>query len=251
MRAVPLTDAVVVVAQDVHHLLGLRPLRERREALQARADQGDLRPVALEDSIVAGRDDEVRQLPREEAPQAPEALDLPHLLGDPGLECAVELDELGGLLADGVLVPLDAQQRAHPRQQLGAVEGLGDEVVGARVEGRNLLLLAAGRDHQHREGLGGRVLPQAPAHLVAVHPRHEDVQQHDVGLALGHRAQGLLAGGRRRHLVPLGTEDGLEQPDVGRRVVHHQYPARPGHPPGSQRRRTRSSSSRTWMGFAR
>ena len=55
--------------------------------------------------------------------------------GDPGLEFGVPLGQLVGLPPDGVVVALDPRQRRHPGEQLALVERLGDEVVGARLEG--------------------------------------------------------------------------------------------------------------------
>ena len=63
------------------------------------------------------------------------ALEVVDLLGDPRLELGVPALERDGLLDDGVVEPLDPGQRPHPRHELGLVEGLGDEVVGADLEG--------------------------------------------------------------------------------------------------------------------
>ena len=84
----------------------------------------------------------------------------------------------------------------------------------------------AGGDHDDRQVGGGGIGPQPPAHLVAVHPRHEDVEQDEVGPLLPPCGQRLLARCRRHDGVALGVEHGLQQPDVGRRVVDHQDPGR-------------------------
>ncbi len=71
--------------------------------------------------------------------------------------------------------------------RLGAVDGLGDVVVGAGVEAALALPghhLAGDGDHGQRlEPFDG---PDGPDGLVPVHDRHHDVHQHDVdvGLAL-------------------------------------------------------------------
>ena len=43
--------------------------------------------------------------------------------------------------------------------------------------------------------------PQAPAHLNAIHPRHEDVEHDGVGCPLGQRCEGLFAIRCHLHLV--------------------------------------------------
>ena len=244
-------DAFVELPEHVHHLLRLRALRERREASEAGADQRDLRAVALQDGLIARGDDQVGELSRQEPPQPAQALDRPDLLVHPCLQRPVELGELRGLRSHGVLVALDPQQGADPRQQLGAVEGLGDEVVGSGLERRHLLLLATGGDHQDRERVRGRLGAKAPAHLVAVHPGHQDVEEDDVRLPGGDGLERLRSGGRREHLVPLRAEDGLEQAHVGGGVVHHEDARRRAHVLRSHRRRTRSTSSRVRIGLAR
>ena len=170
----------VVLAEHQHQVLGLDGLGERREAAQVAEHDRDLLPVALEERLVARRHDELGDLRRQEAPQPPRALELGDLLLDALLELAVPRGQLGRLRLDRVVVALDAQQRAHPREQLGLLEGLGDEVVGPGLDRGHLLLLAAGGDHHDRQELGGLVGAQRPADLVAVHPGHDDVEQHEV-----------------------------------------------------------------------
>ncbi len=88
--------------------------------------------------------------------------------------------QLVGLPSDGVVVALDPRQRRHPGQQLALVERLGDEVVGSRLEGAEPLFASAGRDHHDRKEFGRRVGPDPAADLVAVHLRHQDVEQDEV-----------------------------------------------------------------------
>ena len=83
--------------------------------------------------------------------------------------------------------PLDALGRRRIAQDVGEaprqqrpVDGLRNEVGGARLEGaadRDRVLVARHHDDRHR---GKACIGAQPsAHGVSVHPRHIDVQQHD------------------------------------------------------------------------
>ena len=68
-----------------------------------------------------------------------------------------------------------AQQRAHARQHLLEMEGLGDVIVGAGVEALHLVAPAVARgQHQHRHGAPGA--PPGFQHRNAVHFRQADVE---------------------------------------------------------------------------
>ena len=156
----------------------------------------------------------------------------------------------------GVVVPLDPRQRGDPGQQLAAVDRLGQEVVGPRLEGLDLLLVAAGGDHHDRQERRGRVRADPPAHLVAVHARHHDVEQDEVDAALGQRGERLLTGLRAADVVAARGQHRLEQPDVRRLVVDDEHRVvlgriRHGRPPRSRNSRTCSGSARTLIGFSR
>ena len=76
-----------------------------------------------------------------------------------------------------------ADQRAHPRQHLLDVEGLGDIVVGAGVDARHLVApaVARGQDqHRHLAPVAAPVLE----HADAVHLRQADIE-HDGVVGLG------------------------------------------------------------------
>src|SRR6266516_3619474 len=60
----------------------------------------------------------------------------------------VPASQLGGLTFDRVVVPLDPDQGANPGQQLGLVERLVDEVVGAGLDSTDLRVFG-GRPHTH------------------------------------------------------------------------------------------------------
>ena len=84
----------VVLAEHVHHVLGLDGLRKGREATQVGEHDGDLPPVALEEGMVARGHDQVGKLRREEAAQPAEPLQLVDLLLHAPLELLVERRQL-------------------------------------------------------------------------------------------------------------------------------------------------------------
>ena len=144
------------------------------------------------------------------------------LLVDPSLESLVPLGQLGCLGLDGVVVVLDPDERADPGQELLLIEGLPDEVVRVGLEGVHSDLGVARGDHHHRQKPSRRVGPQPPAHLVAVHPGHLDVEEHEVRQVGSHPLERLRprrGGGDR---VAVGAQDGLEETDVPRNVIDHQ-----------------------------
>ena len=80
-----------------------------------------------------------------------------------------------------------AQERAHTGQHFLQMKGLGDIIVGARIEALHLVAPAiARREHEHRHGAAGA----APGfqHRDAVHLRQADVENNGVvGLGLSPR----------------------------------------------------------------
>ena len=89
-----------------------------------------------------------------------------------GVEIGEPLDALGGRRI--------AQDVGEAPGQEGPVDGLRNEVGGARLEGaadRDRVFVARHHDDRHR---GKACIGAQPsAHGVSVHPRHIDVQQHD------------------------------------------------------------------------
>ena len=76
-------------------------------------------------------DDHLGELRGEKPFEPPDPLDLAELGGDPLFQRAVPGGELGRLSLNGVVQPLDAQHRAHPRRQRGMIDGLGQIIVAA------------------------------------------------------------------------------------------------------------------------
>jgi len=66
------------------------------------------------------------------------------------------------------------------------------------------------------------VRPQALQDLEAAHLRHDEVEQHDVGPAVGDQPERLARRGHRHELAIAGLlEEGLQDLDVERLVVDH------------------------------
>ena len=120
----------------------------------------------------------------------------------------------------GGLGPADGG--AQPGQQLVHAEGLGDVVVGARVERLDLLVGGVpGRQHQDRHpGPAAQPLD----HLDAVHVGQAQVEDDHVGVAGGGELEGGGAVGGRVDLVLACLEVDHEGAHDLRLVVDHQHP---------------------------
>ena len=104
-----------------------------------------------------------------------------------------------------------AQQRPDPRQQLLALEGLDQVVVGAAVEAVDAVLgLGPGGQHQDRHVAVGA---QAPADLDAVEPGQAEVEDDQVGDEAGGDVERLDAVGGGADLVALVAQRAAQ--DVG------------------------------------
>ncbi len=256
-----LPEGRVVVPEDGHRLLGLGHLGECREAAEVGEDRRDLAPVALEEGLVAGLDDQPGDLGREEAAEPSEPFEGLDLGGHALLELPVPLFEVPGLPGDRVVQPLDPDERPDAGEQLGLVERLGHEVVGAALEGAEPLLGPARRHHDDREHGPARVGLDPEAGLVAVDPRHEDVEEDEVHVVvLLEQVERLLPRRRGQHRVPPRLEHGPHELGVLRDVVDDEDDVRvrraghgpdPGALPASRCARTCSGNSRTLIGFWR
>ena len=173
----------MVFAQHGLHLLGLGRIGERREAAQVDEHVADLAPMRREDRFLARRRGSHRTTAGAKKRFSAD------MRSSSVTCCADALFELGvpflqrrRLPAHFVLQRLDAQQRAHAREELRLVDGLAEEVVGARLDALDPLLLRVERsDEHHRQQRGLRIGAQPPAHVVAGQARHHDVEQDQVG----------------------------------------------------------------------
>jgi hypothetical protein len=92
------SQRAMVLAQEVEHLLGLGGLGKGGVAAQITEHDDDLAAMTFENFLVALRDDQLRQLRREEPLQSPDPPQLLDLFGDPRFETAVQLRYLIGAL---------------------------------------------------------------------------------------------------------------------------------------------------------
>ena len=113
-----------------------------------------------------------------------------------------------------------AERGAQAREQLVHAERLRDVVVGAAVERHHLVALPrASRQHDDR-----RAAPAAQAldHVVAVHVRQAEVQDHHVGRMARRRRERRGAVGHGGHLVVARAQVDRQRLADRALVVHHQ-----------------------------
>ena len=107
-----------------------------------------------------------------------------------------------------------AQQRTHTGKKLLDAERFGHVVIGATVEGLNLLTFAGPhRQHQHRHA---RPLAKLAQHLLAVHVGQAQVEHQQIRFAQGRLGQAFVAGAGFDYLIALGSQaDAQEFADLG------------------------------------
>ena len=101
------------------------------------------------------------------------------------------------------MVALHPQQGPHPGQELGLVERFAQEVIRSRLEPLDLVFGLARRDHDDGQVGGGRVGPEPAADLVAVHARHENVEEDEVRSLLLDQREGFRPRRGRYHDVTV------------------------------------------------
>ena len=108
-----------------------------------------------------------------------------------------------------VLRLLHLQQRRRPHAQLGLVDRFGDEVVRARFDRVQPVLPGLERRHHDDGHVAARgILPDAAAHIEAIEPWHDDVEQNEIDaeLKLGEPFDAVA---RRFDLVPESFDEHL------------------------------------------
>src|SRR5258708_39078858 len=103
-----------------------------------------------------------------------------------------------------------AQRGAHPRQQFTDAEGLGEVVVGPRIERLYLVdFVSARRQHYDRQRRpGAKVAPE----IHAVQIRQAEVEYHQIRLAGGGFGQTLASGLRVEHAHAFRFQRGAQEP---------------------------------------
>ena len=190
-----------VPVEHLDHLIDGERLRERREPAEVSEEDGPGQRLGRDRGSAVGAveqraDDRLRHEPGEDAPHA---------------------------LLFQVVQQLAVQPRVHPRAQDHRIERLGQEVLGAHLDAPDHALgVVDAADHDHRQMAQRVVALDALEHLDAVHARHDQVQQDDVGWVFGeHGERGGAVTGRGRPM-PLVFEGGGEESTVQRVVVDHQ-----------------------------
>ena len=133
----------------------------------------------------------------------------------PGL--AVEVEVAGAEAVGDALRPAAAQERPHPRHQLGDRERLDDIIVGAdRKAAHPLGFLAARRHHDDRQRAGVLARPQPAADFEARYAGQHPVEDDEVGRILGQPQLGLVAALDALDDIAFGLEIiGEQQREIG------------------------------------
>ena len=110
---------------------------------------------------------------------------------------------------------------ADAREELLGAEGLGEVVVGAGVEGLDLIaLVAAGGDDKDGDL---RPFADAAEDGHAVHVGQAEVEDDEVGTVRGDHGVGHRAGAGHEDVVAVGGEDGLHEAADGALVLNQKY----------------------------
>jgi hypothetical protein len=121
---------------------------------------------------------------------------------DGPLEHVVDGLDLLAALIQGLFEHEHALAGPDADLKLGAVEGLGDEVVGAGAQAfDDVALLVLGREQDEVGVVGPLGGPDAPAEFDPVGPRHHPVGDDEVAGLGGEARPGLLAIRNADHLV--------------------------------------------------
>ena len=110
-----------------------------------------------------------------------------------------------------------AKRRAQTREQFADREWLFDIVVGAEIQGGDLLDLAvARRENDYRRR---RELPGLRQDVLAVHVGKAEIENDEIGRGIGGHAQRLAAGSGVLHLITRGLERRAQETQDLRFVV--------------------------------
>ena len=113
---------------------------------------------------------------------------------------------MAGPLAGTALQRHPAQHGGHPHRQLGHAERLGQVIIGAAYQaGDTVLFVAQGgqQNHRHRAGFA-----QTGQQRQAVQPGQQDIQQHQVKVAVTGQGQALAAVAAQRDAVIAALNTG-------------------------------------------
>ncbi len=117
---------------------------------------------------------------------------------------------LGGTPLQNALKPL-----FQDAQQFSGLDGLGDVVIHAAGQAAVFFVFhGVGRDRDNREIRRGRVLPDDPGRLHAVHNRHLKIHEHQIHGFVFQKLHGFPAVFGRQQFQAGGGEELLQQKPV-------------------------------------
>ena len=132
----------------------------------------------------------------------------------------IHADLTGGELVLDGLARGAADLGAHAGQQLGQAEGLGDVVVGTRIQTDDEIgVLAAGGEHE--DGGGQTLSAHLTGDIEPVDIGQAEIQHDDVGA--GDLLESTLAGAVGAHLVALAPEGASEGLGDGGIVLNEKH----------------------------
>jgi len=161
----------------------------------------------------------------------------------------------GGGAAARARLGVSGQDGQDRRQEVLGLGGLGQVGLGAQLVAQLAVpgVGVGGRVEDERDVAQANVGHPLAAQGVAIHDRHQDVRDHQVGGSLAGHLQGLGPVRGREHFQTLASQQGLQEIEVLGVVVDDQDPL---HGPGSGSRgrrwqRTCSTKRSGSMGFSR
>lgn len=158
-----------------------------------------------------------------------EPLALPGPSGDP-LSATVEgrrplLSAAAALPAPAAFSPFAPHELPHDPDELGGLEGLGEERVDAGGDAAVQLGRGTGTDDRDRHMAGPRIGPQPLGGSQPVQPGHDDVEGDDIRTDLMHDIQTLGTIGRGHDLEALKLEVDPDQLPDHAVVIDNKHPA--------------------------
>jgi len=128
-----------------------------------------------------------------------------------------------GQVAEVLTRTAQCEMSAHAGEQLGLVEGLGDIVHAAALEGfDDEALVIGGGQEDDRNVFPTRILFDLAAHLDAVHFRHQHIEQNQSGCVRFEKFKRLPAAGGGDDLMADLADQGAEELQVLLLVVNDQ-----------------------------
>ena len=141
-------------------------------------------------------------------------------ISEPNMACAGS-PGCGVSAIAGAWAAVCGKQLPHAGSQRGGVDGLADIVVTACVQGAFAVAShGAGGQRHHADGLGFRILFDAPGHFQTVHAGQLKIGENQLGPVVGQHQQSVFGTFRGADLVTLMGQQQAHQLQIHRCVVH-------------------------------